>query len=587
MGLRRLFLSLIAIVPFALLAQPCTPKPLPYFEDFESGFTFANGWGIQSLDTTFTHTDNCWTQCWLHTNQWCSLISINYRGAYPNLVRNYSLAVTEMYPYTTAGHVIPSRILTLFVAMPELASTPTTISFNASYWAAGYGGTSDTMLDREAKLAIGYIADVSDLTGSYVPIDTVVITSNDRSNPTIIRLDLRASGIPIPPPYRLAFRPATDMTIVRNISFYIDSVTVTDDTVLYDYALTYSDTICQGMAYAAHGFQLSRQDSAGTFAHVRYEWIGDTVVKHSLSLTVLPTHHTTLHDTIAIGDTLFWGDTILTTRGIYTSVLPSSGGCDSVVTLCLEYAEVQLAASATAICPGEEVTLTAAGLTFFRWESQPADSSLTPQQGLSTITVHPHQTTTYYLLDPQGCRIDSLTIIVTPPPRPCVEVSPHYITLNSPQLTFTDCTPGAAYSRWQFPDGTELEGTPVDFRFEETNLDTIPVTLLTCQRPGCCADTTLLIPRRSCEVWFPNVFTPNIAPNNRFGCHTRCQPQAFELTVYSRWSNPIFHTTDPAARWDGTFCGQLVAQGAYAYRWVLTDPDGNTLSGAGTVTVLY
>ena len=51
--MKRWFLLLILLTPAMARGQEvCVPQPLPWFEDFETGFTWENGWINTSLDTT-------------------------------------------------------------------------------------------------------------------------------------------------------------------------------------------------------------------------------------------------------------------------------------------------------------------------------------------------------------------------------------------------------------------------------------------------------------------------------------------------------------------------------------------------------
>lgn len=65
-------------------------------------------------------------------------------------------------------------------------------------------------------------------------------------------------------------------------------------------------------------------------------------------------------------------------------------------------------------------------------------------------------------------------------------------------------------------------------------------------------------------LFIPNVFTPDRETNNRFYVFGQ-GIQDFDLTLFSRWGNIIFHTNDFSAQWDGTYKGQPCPAGAYTY----------------------
>lgn len=70
------------------------------------------------------------------------------------------------------------------------------------------------------------------------------------------------------------------------------------------------------------------------------------------------------------------------------------------------------------------------------------------------------------------------------------------------------------------------------------------------------------------EIFLPNAFTPNgDGLNEDFGISN---PYVFEelleYAVFSSWGEKMFTTTDAYGRWDGSYRGQLVNPGIYAYR---------------------
>ena len=112
------------------------------------------------------------------------------------------------------------------------------------------------------------------------------------------------------------------------------------------------------------------------------------------------------------------------------------------------------------------------------------------------------------------------------------------------------------------------------------------VTLSSCNRYQCCVDTTFTVPVCIRSVWFPNVFTPGLETNNRFGCTASFEIVEFELYIYNRQGLLVYHTDDPTALWDGTRDGAPMPQGAYVYYWFAKDAYDFRRNGAGTVTLL-
>ena len=373
---------------------------------------------------------------------------------------------------------------------------------------------------------------------------------------------------------------------------------------LHHDTITYSDSVCMGLSYLspmeivcggttyyppAGLIYVRPAETAAAGTLERWSnWVeGDTLVHHlHLMLTVLPTYDTTVLLFLIPGDTLFFlGDT-LTQACNRTYPLQSVYGCDSLVDLFLNYADVSLHSSSQGGCPGSEVILTAEGTHIYHWSSTPYDPELDSQQGQNPVTVHPNVTTTYNLNDASGYTVASVTVGVEPPPTLCIETNRDFIDFDYPVITLHDCSPDRYSSTWIFSDGRTLNGERARRQFSRPLPDTVTVTLHSCNRYGCCTDTTIGFAPKIRSVWFPNIFFPNQENNNVFGCYTSYEVAKFSLEIYNRWGLIVWRTTDIETPWDGTHKGKPVQQGAYVYKWFLEDIHGDRKTGTGTVTLI-
>ena len=353
--------------------------------------------------------------------------------------------------------------------------------------------------------------------------------------------------------------------------------------------ISYLDTVCQNAPYNENGFSVSSVETVhgGTLELWRTDTVTDTIHHIHLTLTILPMSYGDTAAYLILGDTLFFlGDT-LTQAGTYTFTLTAANGCDSLLTLHLNWEELSISASAEGICPGETVTITASGTHTAYWSSSPYDPSLDAQQGQTSIVVSPQQTTIYHLCTYEGGpSLASVTIGVEAAPVLCVTVERPFIDFDHPVVVFTDCSEGSAHSIWQFSDGVTLTIPKARRQFHHPLPDSVIVTLSSCNRYNCCRDTTFSVPTRIRSVWFPNAFTPSEDNNNRFACITSVNIVEFELYIYNRLGLLVYSTTDPTFQWDGTRDGQPLPQGAYTYYWRVRDDSDYHHSGAGTVTLI-
>ncbi|MEO6037124.1 MAG: hypothetical protein ABIQ93_01845, partial [Saprospiraceae bacterium] len=147
-----------------------------------------------------------------------------------------------------------------------------------------------------------------------------------------------------------------------------------------------SASICVGTDYIFHGDTL---DQSGVYTGVFTGGNGcDSTV--TLSLTVLPTHSSTLTAITCANEPYLYNGQSYMTSGTYPIVLTGPNGCDSTVTLVLTVRPVFASAFSASICAGEVYlyngdTLTASGtFTYFLHAVTGCDSVVTLQ-----LTVRP------------------------------------------------------------------------------------------------------------------------------------------------------------------------------------------------------
>ncbi len=70
----------------------------------------------------------------------------------------------------------------------------------------------------------------------------------------------------------------------------------------------------------------------------------------------------------------------------------------------------------------------------------------------------------------------------------------------------------------------------------------------------------------NCNIHVPNIIsTLSTSPNNLWQPKTNCVFEEYEIGIFDRWGNKIFHSTDPLISWDGTFSGRPCQTGVYVY----------------------
>ena len=58
------------------------------------------------------------------------------------------------------------------------------------------------------------------------------------------------------------------------------------------------------------------------------------------------------------------------------------------------------------------------------------------------------------------------------------------------------------------------------------------------------------------------------------------------MSVFDRWGEKVFETTDPNKGWDGTYNGKDLNPGVYTWVVSLNYSDKETLTKSGTITLV-
>ena len=85
-----------------------------------------------------------------------------------------------------------------------------------------------------------------------------------------------------------------------------------------------------------------------------------------------------------------------------------------------------------------------------------------------------------------------------------------------------------------------------------------------------CADTIQdTYPILKGDVWVPNVFTPDANDNKvlKVGHHNI---NTYEIDIYNRAGQRVYHSSDPDECWDGTYNGKPCPAAAYVYHITFT-----------------
>jgi gliding motility-associated-like protein len=266
--------------------------------------------------------------------------------------------------------------------------------------------------------------------------------------------------------------------------------------------------------------------------------------------------------------------------GTYTITVTGSDGCiqTQTVTLTQPTAIAATGASVPEDCAdGTGVaSVTALGGTpgyTYVWSNAATNDTITSlTAGSYSVTV----------TDANGCTTTT-TVVVTNTGVAAANAGAS-VTITAGQTTQLFGTGGVTYS-WS-PSGS-LSCSNCQNPIASPSVTTV-YTLTVTDANGCTdSDTITVYVDIACgELYFPNAFSPNgDLQNDVLYVRGNCI-KVVDLQIYNRWGEKVFHTTDAAQGWDGTWRGTACEAAVFTYILNATLLDGTEISRKGNVSLV-
>jgi gliding motility-associated-like protein len=202
------------------------------------------------------------------------------------------------------------------------------------------------------------------------------------------------------------------------------------------------------------------------------------------------------------------------------------------------------------------------------------------------------------VMDAFGCTGTVVPVMIDIYPQPVADFNhaPIKPIINQdPFVTFTDASYGTPIVSWNWyfmntAQYTSIEQNPT---FAYTEPGTYPVVLVVKSDKGC-YDTLVrpLVVGEDFGIYVPNAFTPN-----EDGLNDVFQPKGFgvvkyELNIYDRWGERVFHTDTFEEGWNGTMKSKndvkygILEEGVYTWLINATSVFGKSHELKGHVTLM-
>ncbi len=364
-----------------------------------------------------------------------------------------------------------------------------------------------------------------------------------------------------------------------------DSTITTHLMVFPVYASTVNAEICDDAIYSLPD---------GTTADVSGTYISNLTTTHgcdsiiTTNLTVHPTYDIVLNEDICIGETYTLPDGVIqSTSGIFNYAFISVNGCDSSVTVNLTVHDLPVLSWTI-----DDIFCLEQG--FVALEATPAGGTYsgTGVAGSDFSTalagVGGPYTLTYDYTDMYGCS-SSITVETSVDDNYASAWGDTTVYYGEDANLFSDA--GGDYN-WSPTDGIDCTTCP---DIIVTAPYTIDYVLTSVDENGCIASDDAIItvlPDPGNILYVPNTFTPNGDNiNDFFFVFGWNLIDIKSIRVFDRWGEMLYSVEDIipgdlTKGWDGTFNGQNVNSGVYAYMVEVQFETGQIMSQAGNITLI-
>lgn len=232
----------------------------------------------------------------------------------------------------------------------------------------------------------------------------------------------------------------------------------------------------------------------------------------------------------------------------------------------------------TGYCPGNAAPLWATGGVSYAW---------TPAYGLNDTSsanpvASPLTTTAYtvYIRDMYNC-LDTEYVSVEVYPQAVVNV-PDSVTIYPGEQYHVEPGTNAAYFKWFPPSG--LSNASIADPLMSPSVRTRYFITATTEM-GCTLLDSIDVLVKETVIDMPNAFAPSGA-NPLFKPAKRGIATLKEFSIYNRWGNKVYSSTDINAGWDGTYNGEPQPVGVYIYSIDAVNDRGIPFVKKGNVTLI-
>lgn len=263
----------------------------------------------------------------------------------------------------------------------------------------------------------------------------------------------------------------------------------------------------------------------------------------------------------------------------------NSADCPARDTMVVTVRDVNpMAEPDTIICQGASVQLSATGGDMYQWT--PLD--FLDDAGIANPVSTPDSTVQYVVeaSDGFGC-VGYDTIDITVLPLPLVDAGPDWLIdlVLDEYANLLGVAPTALTFTWTPVDGLD---DPAILQPSAQPEDPTTYILTATDANGCSnSDTVFVDVKNEFTIILPDAFTPNgDGLNDVWHPITIGLIDVVDVSIFNRWGERIFYSTERFAGWDGTYKGKPQEMESYIAVIRIRDPKGNPVQQTGTITLI-
>ena len=501
-----------------------------------------------------------YTQNLVNANGCDSVLSVNVTVLYNVTVEVAETICDNELPFTWNG-VTFTEAGTQETVLTAANGVDSTVVMTLTVTPTTYGTTDITVLENDLPVTLNsesytgegtYTQTLTNVGGcdSVLTVNVTVlynVTAEADSTICESQLPIVWNGI--------TFTEAGTQNAILTASNGVDSTVVMTLTIQQSYHLTDSLTICESdlpYTYLNYTFEEGTPEFSTVDFVYTTEYGCDSTL--TLYLTVTPNVYEDINVTVLENDLPYiFNGTTYSEPGEYNYHSVTAAGCDSTLILHLNVLFNVTVEIEKTIC-ADDLPYVWNGVSFTEAGSQ--SIVLTAASGMdSTVVMTLHS-------------IDNTLEVVMLTDDPCADFT-------------ADLLAQTELSNFIWSTG---EITP---QITVTHSGTYYVT---ASEGGCVATGQIFVPVCEFELYLPNAITPTDLNgiNDYFYIpqYSQRQINKFDITIYNRWGQMIFHSEDKHFRWHGDYNGKVFHNMTYSYVIRYTDYNGKEFIRTGSITVL-